>query len=119
MSIYEERLVPQDASIFSEVTFPGYTFTATLTVAGFEIRATYMDIDVDTGEQALQVTRAWPISATSSKSQFIRTMFKCVLTSKEHYTREHFLYKGRAIFGPHIPVDVLWDHSDPDHEEQI
>jgi hypothetical protein len=32
---------------------------------------------------------------------------KCLLTSAEHRIREHFLYRGERVFGPHYDVDAL------------
>lgn len=51
--------------------------------------------------------RQWFISQHSTKSEIIQTALKAVLTAEEHETREKFLYKGRAIFGPHIDVDTM------------
>jgi hypothetical protein len=31
------------------------------------------------------------------------------MTAEEHETREVFRYRGRAIFGPHLSVEALWE----------
>ena len=91
-----------------DVKFPGYSFKAEEGDDGsFRIRARYFDTDVDTGRMERQETRWWTINADWTKGQIVQTMFKCILTSKEHFTREHFLYRGRAIFGPHFDIDEL------------
>jgi hypothetical protein len=33
------------------------------------------------------------------------------MTSAEHRVREHFSYKGKRIFGPHIDVEKLLEMS--------
>jgi hypothetical protein len=52
-------------------------------------------------------SRKWYISPHACKSEVIQTALKAVLTAEEHEARERFLYKGRAIFGPHKDVDAL------------
>lgn len=42
-----------------------------------------------------------------TKSEVVQTAFKAVLTAVEHETRETFLYRNKAIFGPHYNVDAL------------
>lgn len=96
----------------NEVTFPYYSFETRTVDEGYQLRGAYMDVDVDTGKNEVQHTAWYPISRHSVKSEIVRTMLKCVLTSREHYAREHFLYKGKAVFGPHFDVDVLWEIAD-------
>lgn len=73
------------------------------------LRATYDEVDISTGEIEVQKTRPWRLSYHMVKSEIVTTAFKCALTSAEHRTREHFLYRGRRIFGPHFDVDSLWE----------
>jgi hypothetical protein len=51
--------------------------------------------------------RKWNLSVHMTRSEIVQTALKAVLTAVEHEAREHFRYKGRAIFGPHINVDDL------------
>lgn len=51
--------------------------------------------------------RKWYLSEHMTKSEIIQTALKAVITAEEHEARERFLYRGRAIFGPHIDVDDL------------
>lgn len=73
------------------------------------LQASYPELDVSTGEVEIQYTRKWFLSPHMVKSEVVSTAFKCVMTSTEHRTREHFKYRGRRIFGPHFDVDALWE----------
>ena len=53
--------------------------------------------------------RKWFLSPFMTRSEIVQTALKAVLTAVEHEAREHFLYKGRPIFGPHISVEKLWE----------
>lgn len=101
-----DRLV----TLMGAVTFPGYTFEIDDGEHdGAKLRSFYEDVCVERGVVERQNTRWWIVSQHATKSEIVQTMFKCILTSKEHYTREHFLYAGRPIFGPHFDVDALHD----------
>ncbi len=52
-------------------------------------------------------TRKWLLSPHMTKSEIVQTAFKCIVTAEEHEAREKFLYKGKAIFGPHFDVEQL------------
>lgn len=56
--------------------------------------------------------RKWLLSRHMTKSEVVLTAFKAVLTAEEHEVREAFLYMEKAIFNPHIDVDVLLDNCD-------
>lgn len=66
----------------------------------------------DSNAMALQKSRKWFLSEHMTKSEVIQTGFKAVLTAEEHEARETFLYKGKAIFGPHFDVDTLYECAD-------
>lgn len=51
--------------------------------------------------------RKWQLSYHMTKSEIVQTALAAVLAAVEHEAREHFLYKGLAIFGPHMNVDQL------------
>lgn len=102
------RLLDLLETVMPSVTFPEYTFEVVDgDNQGAKLRAFYMDICVEKGVAERQNTRWWVISQYAIKSEIVQTMFKCILTSKEHHAREHFLYAGRPIFGPHFDVDAL------------
>ena len=52
--------------------------------------------------------RKWRISMHMTRSEIVQTALKAVLTAEEHEAREHFQFKGRAIFGPHLNIETLW-----------
>ena len=88
--------------------FPEYTFRVELDGRGeCYLQAEYLDRDVETGKLDLQVTRRWFLSPEMSRSEIVQTAFKCIITSREHSTREWFRYKGHAVFGPHFDVEAL------------
>ena len=57
---------------------------------------------------ALQHGRKWRLSPWMTKSEIVQTAFAAVLAAVEHEAREHFLYRGQPVFGPHFDVDALW-----------
>ncbi len=63
--------------------------------------------DADTGLSGTQRSRKWRLSEHMTRSEVVQTALKAVLTAVEHEAREKFLYRGRAIFGPHFDVDEL------------
>ena len=63
--------------------------------------------------------RKWRMSMHMTKSEIVQTALKAVLTAEEHETRENFLFRGRAIFGPHLSVDALWQMvGDPEAHQR-
>ncbi len=94
------------------VNYPGYTFRAgyNLTAGGKEIRYIYVEYDepdVDTNVNETQHGRKWQLENEWTAQQIIQTCLKALLTSLEHRAREHFTYKGRAIFQPHMTLEAL------------
>ncbi|MFT3671328.1 hypothetical protein [Aestuariivirga sp.] len=58
--------------------------------------------------------RKWYISPNMTDGEIVQTVFKALLTAVEHETREQFLFKGVAIFDPHIDLDKLVQlHAQP------
>lgn len=92
----------------NDVTYPGYLLKVTTDGRGeMYLQGQYIEADIFTGKQEMQLTRRWLISPHMSKSELVQTALKCILTSAEHRVREHFKYKGALIFGPHFNVDDL------------
>jgi hypothetical protein len=98
-------------ALLAEVAFEDYTFHVYPDREGAKVQATYPEEDVVSGRIETQYTRKWLVSPYAVKSEIVKTLFKLCATSAEHRLREHFLYRGRRIFGPHIDVDVLWEAS--------
>ena len=63
-------------------------------------------------------TRKWSISRHATTGEIVQTALKLCLTSAEHQVRESFEWRGRAVFGPHMKIERLWDIADDeDHRE--
>lgn len=102
--------VSEMRQIVSECKFHDYMFHVEIDGRGaIYLQANYVEDDVDTLTPEVQRTRRWFLSPQMTKSEIVQTAFKCVLTSMEHRTREWFRYQGRAVFGPHFNIDVLWE----------
>lgn len=99
--------------ILQKCSFPGYTWRIegdfTLDSGPTYLQACFNAPDAHTGEVAPQSTRKWLLSQHMTDSELVQTALKCVLTSVEHEAREQFTYRGEAIFGPHLPLDLLVD----------
>jgi hypothetical protein len=52
--------------------------------------------------------RKWFLSPHMTRSEVVQTAFKAIMTAAEHEVRENFLWRDRAIFGPHLDVEALW-----------
>lgn len=76
---------------------------------GFLVQLTYYEADVERpgSPPELQSARKWYVSAHSTDTEIVRTAWKAVLCSLEHRLGEHFTYRGRRVFGPHIDIDAL------------
>lgn len=61
-----------------------------------------------TGEMKEWHSRKWWLSQHMIHSEIIQTAYKAVEAAVLHEMRESFLYCGRAIYDPHIDVDVMW-----------
>lgn len=60
-----------------------------------------------TGELERQHGRKWLLSRHMTEGEIVSTALKAVLTAEEHEARERFMYKGVAVFGPHIDIDAM------------
>lgn len=78
----------------------------------FYLQVQFLAYDSEKGFHTVQHGRKWYISEHATKSELIQTALKAVLTAEEHEAREQFKYRGKAVFGPHIDVDVLANIAD-------
>jgi hypothetical protein len=72
----------------------------------------YLVIEFDepcnvTGQPATQRSRKWRLSSHMTKSEFTQTALMATIAAMEHEIREQFLYRGKAVYGPHFDVDQL------------
>lgn len=63
--------------------------------------------------------RKWPLSYHMTRSEVVQTSLMAALAAVEHEAREKFLYKGKAIFGPHHFVDDLLNVRQEYREENV
>lgn len=101
-------------AILADVKVPEFEFEIIESAAGLGtpvifLRGRYREGNIVTGDIEDQFTAKWLMSVHMVKSEVVQKAFKCYVTSLEHQAREHFLYRGRRIFGPHFDVDSLWE----------
>lgn len=101
--------VDEMREIISMCKYPDYTFEVFEKNGVPYLQGRYLEPDIVTGDMTDQHTRKWQLSEHMVKSELVQTAFKCALTSAEHRVREHFLYRGQRIFGPHFDVDALYE----------
>src|SRR5689334_13519276 len=93
--------------IVAMIEYEGYVFDVLEKNGVPYLRARYLEPDVITKKLEWQHTRKWQLSEHMVKSEIVQTALKCLLTSAEHRVREHFLYRGERVFGPHYDVEAL------------
>lgn len=94
--------------ILADVSFQDYALRVTESSGRIYLQGSYDEPCINTGALMPQWTRKWLLSPSMTRSEIVQTALKLCLTSMEHRTREHFLYRGRRVFGPHFDVDALW-----------
>ena len=103
----QEQELQRIKGIMAEVQFPGYDFEVGVLANHYSIRVRYIEADVDTGKEEVQLGRLWVFPAGQKTDQIVQTAFKALMTSYEHRIREHFLFRGTQVMGPHRDLDVL------------
>lgn len=76
------------------------------------LQARFVERDVISGQRDIVTGRKWRMSMHMTKSEIVQTALKAVLTAEEHEARERFRFRGRAIFGPHLNIETLWEIAD-------
>ncbi len=94
-----------------QITYPGYEFRLEHDDNCLFLQVRFDGVDSVTGEPALQSGRKWRVSYHCCQSEFVRTAYKAVEAAVLHEMQESFKYRGRAIYGPHIDPDALWEAS--------
>lgn len=112
--------------ILDQVTFQGEKFVILPKGDGFLIQLQYMeaDINIPGSPPTLQKARKWYVSSHSTESEVVQTCLLACLTSMEHRTREHFLYRGHRLYSPHINVKAhigasAWTEYRPDTRRPV
>lgn len=68
--------------------------------------------DVFTGEMGVGRGGKLYLSEHMNISELTRKAFGLFMAYEEHECREWFKLNERAVFGPHIDIDSLWDVAD-------
>jgi hypothetical protein len=99
-------------AIVDRIDFPAYTIQVNQDGQDdkgeprFIMQGFYVDADTLTGLDAVQSTRKWIVSRFSTESEIVQTALSLLLMSREHYVREHFLYKGHRVMSPHFDINA-------------
>lgn len=99
---------PKVREILDQVSYKDWAFEIGQGGPGdFWLQVVFAAVDPETGGPQRQTGRKWRLSRFMTRSEIVQTALKAVLTAEEHEAREQFLYRGLAVFGPHIDVDAL------------
>jgi hypothetical protein len=116
MSDYQDR--NRFRNWLAAVAYKDWAFHVAADGEGSYLQVKFTAPDNVTGGETSWSGRKWRLSQHMTRSEVVQTALKAVLTAEEHEAREQFLYRGRAIFGPHINVERLWELTgDPAAQE--
>jgi hypothetical protein len=104
-------------TIVGDLQFQDWTFEIGDMGEGFYLQVQFKTADNQTGELTIQRGRKWYISRHMTRGEVIQTAFLAVKTAQEHELREQFIYRGRAVFGPHFSVNALIEICDQERVE--
>lgn len=99
-------------SILDTCTYKNWAFLLRMDKKDPYLQLRWLGADSETGNLSEMNSRKWLLSYHMTKSEIVQTAFKALLTAEEHEVREHFRYRGKAVFGPHFDVDALWEIFD-------
>lgn len=99
-------------SILSKISYRDWQFEALLVSEvyvgeGFFLRASFVEVDVETNRSEVQKGRKWFISTHATESEVVQTALLAVLVATEHEVRESFRFNETQVFGPHQNVHDL------------
>ena len=103
----------------NEVKFKDWQFNITKNENYFYLQIKVVGRDNTNGRFHTWKSRKWLLSQHMTKSEFIQTAFKAVMTAMEHEIREQFRYKGESIFGGHFNVDLLRELCQSDNSLDV
>jgi len=96
-------------AIFAEIQYKDWKF-----VVGEKGDELFMQVKFHcpcsvTGERQEWASRKWVLSKYMCRDEVVKTAFKACETAEIHELRENFKWREKAIFGPHVSVEALWD----------
>jgi hypothetical protein len=68
--------------------------------------------DVVTGEMGVGRSGKVYLSPTMSRTELCQIVLGLYIGYWQHEAREHYWYKGRQVYGPHIDVEAHWEISE-------
>lgn len=95
-------------AIVAQVRYKDWQFRVCERAGALYLQVHFIAPDADTSEPTLQHGRKWLLSPHMTRSDVVSTALKAVLAAEEHEAREQFLYRGVAVYGPHIDVEQLF-----------
>lgn len=106
MTVAKAKSVHDVRWIISQINFPGRQLWLGVMGDGYYIQVRYFEKDVDTGIEARQHARKWYISPWATETEVVETAYAALCRSALHVVGEHFQYKGRRIYSPHLDVNA-------------
>lgn len=94
--------------IISEVKYGTWDFYLGEDTDRLYLQVQFNETDSVTGKMERQYCRKFYLSSHMVKQEVVRTAWKAIEAAVLHEASEHFKYKGRAIYGPHLSPDALW-----------
>lgn len=76
------------------------------------IQAKLFRQDAETGGWAYGTGGKYLLSEHMTRGEIVKKAFVACRDFAEHEVRERFKWRGRAILGPHIDVEALWEIAD-------
>ena len=94
--------------VLARIRYKDWSFKVALLNDLVNFRVQFLAPDSQTGRLELQNGRFWPVlPGEVTEDNIVKAAFLAIKTAEEHEMRETFRYRGRAIFGPHLPVAYL------------
>ncbi len=96
------------------VSVAGQAFTFRLAPkgSGWTLQSEIERPDAYTGIREVGRSGKRYISPHATKDEVVKGALACCLTWVEHEIRETFLFDGKRLFGPHIPIEALMSVAD-------
>lgn len=103
-----DRQTMRVEGLLTQVDYPGLEFQTQVEEGRVFLRVHNPEgINNVTSEDEPWSGRWWRLSEHMTDSEIVGTAFKAVVTALEHEARENFLYKGHAVYDPHLDVEEL------------
>lgn len=96
-------------TIVSQISFRDWEFRVMKKGDGYLLQVRFWAPDSTTGNptSVLQSCRKWYVSQHASKAEVVRTAWKAVEAAVLHEAQELFLYRGLALYNPHLDPDSV------------